>query len=78
MNIDMNVTAKLSPKDVEEIVRDYLEKQGYTVSDIKPLVTTKTVGHQMNEYEQTVFEGIEAKIKVKPTPFNDGKPHYKD
>lgn len=30
------------------------------------MVTTRTVGHQMNEYEDTVFTDIEAKIKVKP------------
>jgi len=59
--------------------KEYLEKQGYTVSSIKPLITTRTVGQQMNEYEETVFTGIEAKIKVEPITTNsDNKPHYKD
>ena len=75
----MEVTANLKPDEVNQIIKDYLEKQGYTVSSIKPLVTTRTVGHQMNEYEETVFTGIEAKIKVKPiTHISDDKPHYKD
>lgn len=79
MNINMEVTANLTPAEVNEIIKDYLEKQGYTVSSIKPLVTTRTVGQQMNEYEETVFTGIEAKIKVKPITTNiDDKPHYKD
>jgi len=62
----MEVTAKLTPVDVNEIITDYLEKQGYTVSSIKPLMDTRTVGQQMNSYKETVFNGIEAKIKVKP------------
>ena len=66
MKINMEVTAKLTPVDVNEIITDYLEKQGYTVSSIKPLMDTRTVGQQMNSYKETVFNGIEAKIKVKP------------
>ncbi len=80
MNINMEVTANLTPDEVNEIITDYLEKQGYTVSSIKPIVTKRTVGQQMNEYEETVFTGIEAKIKVKPVTSKDisEKPHYKD
>lgn len=66
MEIDMEVVAKLTPDDINEIVREYLEKKGFTVSEIKPIVGTRTVGHQMNEYEETYFSGIEAKIKVRP------------
>ena len=80
MDINMEVVATLKPEEVNKIIKDYLEKQGYTVSSIKPLVSTRTVGHQMNEYEETVFTGIEAKIKVKPIASQDNseKPHYKD
>lgn len=66
MEIDMEVTAKLTPQDINDIVTDYLEKKGFTVSEIKPIVGTRTVGHQMNEYEETYFSGIEAQVKVRP------------
>ena len=65
MQIDIDITAKLTPDDVNNIVKDYLERQGYEVSDVKAMVTTRTVGHQMNEHQETVFNGIEAKVKKK-------------
>lgn len=65
MEIDIDITAKLTPDDVSSIVKKYLEQQGYEVSDVKALTSTRTVGHQMNEHQETVFTGYEAKVKKK-------------
>ena len=62
----MEVTAELSPDDINEIIQSYLEAKGYTVSEIKPIVKTRTVGQMMNEHTEPYFAGINAKIKVKP------------
>lgn len=66
MNINMNITANLTPEDVNEIVKNYLENQGYSVETIKAKIGKRTIGHQMNEYEESFFEGMEAKISKKP------------
>lgn len=63
----MNITAKLSPDEVNKIIKDYLEKEGYKVTKIEAKVGTRTVGHQMNEYEQAYFECIEANISKDDT-----------
>ncbi len=66
MNIDMEITAKLSAEDVNNIIKEYLIKNGYDgyeIIGIKPLVSTRSIGHQMFEETETVFNGIEAKIK---------------
>jgi len=66
MDINMEVVATIKPDELNEIVKEYLEKKGFTVSEIKPIVGTRTAGHQMHEYQETYFSGIEAKVKVQP------------
>ena len=55
MNIKMEVTAKFTPEGVTNILSDYLKKQGYQVSEIKPIVDSRTVEQQMNEYTEHFF-----------------------
>lgn len=71
MNIKMEVTAKFTPEQVTNILSDYLKKQGYQVSEIKPIVDSRTVGQLMDEHIEYFFSGVEAKIKVKPIPLED-------
>ena len=65
MQLDINITALLTSDDVNKIITKYLEDQGYEVEFVKPKIGTRTVGHQMNEFEERYFEGIEAKVKRK-------------
>lgn len=66
MDINMEVTAKFTSEDVNTIVREYLEKEGYTVREIKSLTTTVSTGFfGREESRETIFDGIEAQIKVK-------------
>lgn len=71
MKIDMTITATLSAEDINEIVKAHLEREGYDVLDITAKVDTRTIGHQMNEYQETVFSGIEARITKKQTKSYD-------
>lgn len=66
MTIDLDITANLTPNDVENIVKEYLGRQGYEVGEVKIKVGTQSVGYGPNEHDTTVFQGIEAKVKKKP------------
>ena len=57
-NFDFAVSAKISPKVVEEMIKKVVEEQtGKKVASIKLEVKNVTKGHQMNEYNEAVFEG---------------------
>ena len=57
-NFDFAVSAKISPKVVEEMLKTVVEEQtGKKVASIKLEVKNVLKGHQMNEYNETVFEG---------------------
>ena len=57
-NFDFAVSAKISPKVVEEMIAKVVEEQtGKKVASIKLEVKNVLKGHQMNEYNETVFEG---------------------
>ena len=57
-NFDFAVSAKISPKVVEEMIKKVVEEQtGKKVASIKLEVKNVLKGHQMNEYNETVFEG---------------------
>lgn len=65
MEIKMDVTATLSPDDVNKIITEFLEKQGYKVSGIMVKIGQRTMGDQRDSWVESVFEGIEAKIDAK-------------
>ena len=57
-NFDFAISAKISPKVVEEMIKKVVEEQtGKKVASIKLEVKNVLKGHQMNEYNETVFEG---------------------
>ena len=57
-NFDFAVSAKISPKVVEEMLKTIVEEQtGKKVASIKLEVKNVVKGHQMNEYSEAVFEG---------------------
>lgn len=57
-NFDIAMSAKVSPKVVEEMIRKVVEEQtGKKVASIKFDVKNVLKGHQMNEYNEVVFEG---------------------
>ena len=62
MEIKMDVTATLSSDDVNKIITEYLEKQGYKVGVIKAKIGQRQMGDQRDSWVESVFEGIEAKI----------------
>lgn len=57
-NFDFAVSAKISPKVVEEMIKKVVEEQtGKRVASVKLEVKNVLKGQQMNEYNETVFEG---------------------
>lgn len=58
-NFDFAVSAKISAKVVEEMVKKVVEDQtGKKVARIEINMKNVTKGYQRNEYTETVFEGI--------------------
>lgn len=57
-NFDFAVSAKISPKVVEEMIKKVVEEQtGKTVKSIKLEMRSVTKGSQRDEYTETVFDG---------------------
>ena len=57
MNIFENITINLTPDDVREILKDYIEKQGYRVKgNIQLRVGSRLEGFGRDEYPQSYFE----------------------
>lgn len=57
-NFDFAVSAKISPKVVEEMIKKVVEEQtGKTVKSIKLEMRSITKGSQRDEYTETVFDG---------------------
>ena len=71
MKIEMDITATLTAEDINKIITEHLEREGYEVLEITPKIDTRSVGHQMNEYQETVFGGVTAKIVKKRTKSYD-------
>jgi hypothetical protein len=55
---DFAVSAKISPKVVEEMIKRVVEEQtGKTVKSIKLEMRSVTKGNQRDEYTETIFDG---------------------
>ena len=64
MHIKMNLTANFTADDVMEIVKEYINKQGFNVESLTVKINKKSSGYAMQEQEhdEFFFDGIEAKI----------------
>ena len=67
MEIKKNITIELSESDVQQIIADYLNKDGY---DVTPTDVSLSVGQRLEEYglmEHSVeyFKGAFVKCKEK-------------
>ena len=57
-NFDFAVSAKISPKVVEEMIKKVVEEQtGKKVARIELNMRSVTKGFQRDEYTETVFDG---------------------
>ena len=57
-NFDFAVSAKISPKVVEEMIKSVVEEQtGKRVKTIKLEMRSVTKGSQRDEYTETIFDG---------------------
>ena len=57
-NFDFAVSAKISPKVVEEMIKKVVEEQtGKKVASIKLEMRSVSKGSQRDEYTETVFDG---------------------
>lgn len=66
MNIVKKMTIELSKDDVKQIIKEYLEKDGYTVvGDINIDVSEQCVGYGMQEHDEVVFKGASALVREK-------------
>ena len=67
MEIKKNITIKLSENDVKEIIADYLNREGYTVTadNVSLSVGTRCEGFGSAEYYVNCFNGAFVKCKEK-------------
>ena len=58
-NFDFAVSAKITPKVVEEMIKKVVEEQtGKKVASIEFSMRSVTKGWQRDEYTETVFDGV--------------------
>lgn len=60
----MEMTVTLTPEEVEEIVKSYLESKFKVVGEVKLEVGQELRGHYTNEHYVTVFKGITTKVEL--------------
>lgn len=67
MEIKKNITIELSASDVKQIIVDYLNKDGYdiTESNVDLRVGQNLVGYPTNEHYEPYFKGAFVKCKEK-------------
>ena len=58
MEIERNITVKLSENDVKEIIVNYLKNEGYITEtdDITLVVGSRLEGYGMGEYQVNYFD----------------------
>jgi hypothetical protein len=59
--VKMKVT--LSPNEVEEIIKEYLQQKFTNVGEVKMEVSRELRGHYTNEYYETVFKGATCEVE---------------
>ena len=64
MNIATDITLNYSKKDLEQLLREQADRDGYEVVSIKFDYGTRTEGYGMAEHDTAYFGGV--KVKVKP------------
>lgn len=54
----------LTPKEVEQIVKEHLSQKFKNVGDIKLEVGQELRGHYTNEHYEAVFKGVSCEVEV--------------
>ena len=80
MNMNMTISASFNEADIKELVKQELERQGYVVEKVTVTVGKRTVGHQMNSYEEAYLKEVVATMnrKKKNEHSNPNKHGYID
>lgn len=60
----MNIVMNLSPKEVEEILREHLSVKFGSVGEIKMRVGTELRGLYTNEHYESVFKGVSFEAEI--------------
>lgn len=60
----MNMKVSLTPKEVEQIIKDHLAAKFKTVGDITIEVGKELRGHYTNEHYEAVFQGITCEVEM--------------
>jgi hypothetical protein len=61
----MNMTVTFSEKELEEIIKEKLNRDGFETDGIKIILESQWTGFGPNERSETKFKHIEAKISKK-------------
>jgi len=60
----MDITAKISEDELEEIITEHLKQKGLDVERFEICISEKTVGHQMHEHTVPYFSHIEIGVST--------------
>lgn len=63
LDLDLNVNLKI--ENLNAIVTEYFDKEGFTIVSIEPKLKKQTCGTQMHEYDEITFDGLDIKLKKK-------------
>lgn len=67
MKFERTINVELSPDDLAEIVKDYLEKEGFEVEEngVDFFSTSEIKGYGMGEYQEIKFKSCKVRCKLK-------------
>jgi hypothetical protein len=67
----MKITATFTQKEMEDVLKAHLAREGYDTISIKFKTNTKWVGDQRDGYNQSSFEGAEVEVRKAKTHYMD-------
>lgn len=64
---ERTIKVKLTPNELAEIVKDYLEKEGFEVdaNGVDFISTSEIKGFGMSEHQEIIFKSCEVRCKLK-------------
>lgn len=60
----MKMEVTLSPEEIKQIIKDYLDQKFSSVGDVKLSVSEVWQGHGYNEYKTTIFTGAVCEVEI--------------
>jgi hypothetical protein len=68
--VNIDISSNLSAEDINQIITEYMSREGYDVESIKMNIRSRQAGDQREPYTETYFDGATLKLKKKSRSYS--------